>query len=278
MNALRLIWLSSPLLVLPAISRGAEEGVSPPPPVVQALPGVIQPAIPAGPQQSYGPVAEALVPQAAAERVLAAYRQSLAAGSAPRIVVYVNRALVDAASGLRLTGHTEQYEKTETTSRTSGTNTYRVESAASASLADRQTVRDVERLIGRVFRQAGAQLADQTIAADLLPAEAGTHLVEDRAARDRAALAKVADVAIEVLIASRPLTVTRVSGDASVPVPDLQLTAIRLQDAAIIGQASAADVIGKGESAARTAARFDVRDITEATALALMEDMLAGRK
>jgi hypothetical protein len=278
MNALRLLRLSTPLLALPALSRGAEELVNTPPPVAQALPGAIQPTIPSGAQQSYGPVAEALVPKAAAERVLAAYRQSLAGSAAPRIVVYVNRALVDSTGGLRLTGHTEQYEKTDAGTRTTGTNTYRVESGATASLADRQTVREIERLLGRVFRQAGAQLADPALAADLLPSQAGTHLVEDRAARDREALAKVADVAIEVLLASRPLPVTRLSGDTSVTVPDLQLTAIRLKDAVIIGQAAASDVIGKGESAAQTATRFDVRDITEATALALMEDMLTGRK
>lgn len=278
MNALRLLRLSTPLLALPAFSRGAEELVNTPPPVAQALPGAIQPTIPSGAQQSYGPVAEALVPKAAAERVLAAYRQSLAGSAAPRIVVYVNRALVDSTGGLRLTGHTEQYEKTDAGTRTTGTNTYRVESGATASLADRQTVREIERLLGRVFRQAGAQLADPALAADLLPSQAGTHLVEDRAARDREALAKVADVAIEVLLASRPLPVTRLSGDTSVTVPDLQLTAIRLKDAVIIGQAAASDVIGKGESAAQTATRFDVRDITEATALALMEDMLTGRK
>jgi hypothetical protein len=278
MNALRLLRFSAPLFALPAFAVCSEDVVSPPPPVAQALPGAVQPSIPAGAQQSYGPVAEALVPRAAAERVLAAYRQSLAATPAPRVVVYVNRALVDSTGGLRLTGHTEQYEKTDSTNRTTGTNTYRVEPAASASLADRQTVREVERLIGRVFRQAGAQLADQNAAADLLPAQAGTHLVEERAARDREALAKVADVAIEVLIASRPLPVTRLSGDTSVTVPDIQMTAIRLRDAAIIGQASASDVIGKGEAAAQTAMRFDVRDITEATALALMEDLLTARK
>jgi hypothetical protein len=61
-------------------------------------------------------------------------------------------------------------------------------------------------------------------------------------------------------------------------VPDIQMTAIRLKDAAILGQAAASDVIGKGEAAAQTATRFDVRDITEATALALMEDMLTARK
>ena len=58
------------------------------------------------------------------------------------------------------------------------------------------------------------------------------------------------------------------------PVPDIQATASRLKDSAIIGQAAASDILGKGAQAGRIVQRFDVRDITEATALALMEDML----
>ena len=44
-----------------------------------------------------------------------------------------------------------------------------------------------------------------------------------------------------------------ISGDQLVPVPDIQVTAIRLKDAAIVGQASAADVLGKGAEAGRKA-------------------------
>ena len=66
--------------------------------------------------------------------------------------------------------------------------------------------------------------------------------------------------------------------DTSVPVPDIQATAIRLKDAAIVGQASASDVIGKGIQAGRAVRQFSVQDITEATAIALMEDMLTGKK
>jgi hypothetical protein len=69
-----------------------------------------------------------------------------------------------------------------------------------------------------------------------------------------------------------------ISGDQVVAVPDIQATAIRLKDAAILGQASASDVLGKDAQAGRTIQNFDVRDITEATALALMDDMLTGRK
>jgi electron transfer flavoprotein alpha subunit len=37
-------------------------------------------------------------------------------------------------------------------------------------------------------------------------------------------------------------------------------------------------VLGKGAQAGHVVRRFDVQDITEATALALMEDMLTGMK
>ena len=57
--------------------------------------------------------------------------------------------------------------------------------APAPTLADQQTVREIERLFGRAFRHGGAQLADQQVAASLLPDEPGTHLVGDRAAKDR---------------------------------------------------------------------------------------------
>jgi len=88
----------------------------------------------------------------------------------------------------------------------------------------------------------------------------------------------VADVAIEVLISSRSLVLPELGGDAMLTVPDIQATAIRLKDAVIVGQAAASDVIGRGAQAGRAARRFSMQDITEATALALMEDMLTGRR
>ena len=79
---------------------------------------------------------------------------------------------------------------------------------------------------------------------------------------------------LEVLISSRNLPVSEVSGDKVYAVPDIQATAIRLHDARILGQATAADVIGGGASPGHVARNFGVREIAEATALALMEDML----
>jgi hypothetical protein len=72
--------------------------------------------------------------------------------------------------------------------------------------------------------------------------------------------------------------VPEVSGDATYTVPDIQATAIRLKDAAIVGQAAASDILGKGMQAGNIARQFTSADITEATALALMSDMLTGTK
>lgn len=234
---------------------GQSTAVSPPPPVAQAYPQAAQPARQPGEQKVYTPAAETLIARSAADGVMEGFRKNYrTAENAPRLVVYVNRALLDSGSGQKPAD------------------------ARPAALADQQTVREVERLFGRVFRHAGAQLADQKIATALLPEQPGAHLTGDSAAKDREALAKVADIAIEVLISSRSLTLPGLSGDQTFPVPDIQATAIRLKDAAIVGQAAASDIIGKGLQAGRVLRQFDVSDITEATAIALMEDMLTGAK
>lgn len=162
-----------------------------------------------------------------------------------------------------------------------GENTYESDNTAAPTLADRLTVREIETLFGRPFRFAGATLADQRIAASLLADRPIDHLTtgtSETARKDREALAKVADVVIEVLVSSRNVTVANVSGDKTLSVPDIQVSAVRLSDAAVIGQASAADVLGRDRDAGRIVSQFDAREITEATALALMEDIAAGAK
>jgi hypothetical protein len=260
------------------IAQSANQPAPTPPPVARALPAPMHPAVPPATQRVYGPTSDPLITREAAETVTGNFRKAyVKADAAPRIVVYVNRALIDTAAGAKLTGRTENYETTDNSTKRAGTNTYSVKDGTAPTLADQQTVREIERLVGRAFRNAGAQLADQKTAAALLP-DAGSHLVGDHAARDREALSKIADIAIEVLISSRNITVPQVSGDVTLPVPDIQATAIRLKDSAIIGQAAASDILGKGMQAGRIVQQFDVRDITEATALALMEDMLTGTK
>jgi len=282
----------SALGLLPAAVALADD--QPPVPVVQTMPP--PPATrPADNQQLYGGPAPLVTPEAA-KALIDKFRTAFAQTEGPRFVFYVNRELVDAESGLRLTKRTERTEadRSETANGSAAPapstqnekiiahNTYEAKDAAAPTLADRQTVRDVERLFGRPFRAAGAHLADQKVAASLLADQPLDNFATgggDQARKDRDALANVADIAVEVLVSSRTVTVSNISGDDEVvTVPDIQATAIRLKDSAIIGQASSSDILGKDPQAARLANRYDVRDITEATSLALMQDMLTGTK
>lgn len=269
----------------------AQPAPEPPVPVRQAQPDTRDKALltpPAGEnQQLYGPRRATLVTPEAAREVSDRFRAVYGQAGSPRIVVYVNRTLADSDSGLRLTGRTEKiYESTNqgkegepTRSADRSTeNTYTASDETKPTLADQQTVREVERLFGRVFRHAGAKLADARAAAALIGEQSEIRLGVEQAARERAALKEVADIAIEILISSRDLTVARVSGDATYKVPDIQATAIRLSDAAIVGQAAASDILGQGGQAGQVVQHFGVPDITEATAFALMEDMLTGEE
>ena len=222
-------------LIVPAVvvAQSAPQSAAVPPPVVQAGPRVApplpqpgQPPVPS--QRVYGPTADTLIARQTADGILEGFRNAYRTDGAPRVVIYVNRALVDTATGLKLTDRTENFEKSDAAVKTSGTNTYKQKEGTAPPLADQQTVRDIERLFGRAFRHAGAQLADQKVATALLPEEPGAHLVGDGAAKDRKALADIADIAIEVLISSRNITVPEVSGDVTYTVPDIQATAIRI--------------------------------------------------
>lgn len=263
----------------------------PPVPVSQALPPPA-PAIAPGNQQLYVPAASLVSPETA-QAVVARFKAAYEKLGSPRIVIYVNRQLVDTASGFKLVGRTEHTRQTSTETKSTGAsaastestgqqvsahNTYEQKDAAAPALADRQTVRDIERLFGRPLRAAGAKLVDQQVAAELIGDQAPGFLATtgDQAQKDRAALAKDADVAIEILVSSRNLTVPGFDGPEVLTVPDIQATAIRLSDAQILGQASASDVLGRGGQTAMIARNYSVQDITEATALALMEDMSAG--
>jgi len=206
-----------------------------------------------------------------------------------RIVIYVNRQLVADSSGLRLSARTERVETTRTTgsdssatnsTRTVTDNTYKADTSAPASLADRQTTRDVERLVGGPFRDAGAALVDQSTANALLGGRSPdpATLSADSSRADRDKLASVADIAVEVLVSSKSVKVQEISGDHNYTLPDITATAIRLKDAKVLGQASATDVINRAGNAGYAARNFSVDQITEATALALMDDMAAEAK
>lgn len=276
-------------LVVPLLE--AQTPPSPPPPVpVNQAPAnaqgqsLITP--PAGEDQRiYGPTPSSLITPDAARTLSDRFRAAYGQTASPRIVVYVNRALGDSPSGLKLTGRTEKHYRTSastedgaptTTTDQSSESTYAAAEMPKSTVADQQTAREIERLFGRVFRNAGAKLADGRAAMALLPDDQGGRLGGDEGAKERDALKQVADIAIEVLVASRSLNVTTVSGDSVYTVPDIQATAIRLADASIVGQASTSDILGHSQQAGRIARQFSVADITEATAFAVMEDMLTN--
>lgn len=320
------------LLALALVVPAALLADQPPVPITEAGPRP-QPApvdggaTNASGQNLYG-TASSLVAPEKAKQVVDAFRAAFTkdGAKAPRYLIYVNRELVDEASGLRVTGRKERTESVvgetkstfeldpnaptpaapasgspqsqvnvnigNTTGNTpdlpgkgsaegKGTkviaeNTYTYRDKSNPALVDRQTVRDIERLFGRPLRAGGAKLADQRTAAALIadkPLDHFTTVTNEAAGKDREALNKIADVVVEILVSSRTLKVVGISGDSYQSVPDIQATAIRVADSAIIGQASATDVLGKDKTAGRLARKFEVSDIAEATALALMEDI-----
>lgn len=234
------------VVVSVAVAASREPGV----PVRQAQPDMSHLSLltpPGGENQKlYGSRRAVLVNDEAARAVTERFRAAYAKDDAPRVAVFVNRAAA------------EEEENT------------------GDAIADRQTEREIGRLFGRVFRHGGATLADARAAAALVEDKAEENRIAERRARERTALKPVADFVIEVLVSNRPMTIATLSGDATLEVPDLQATAIRLNDAAIVGQAAASDLLGAGVRAADVVRQFSVADITEATAFALMEDMLTG--
>lgn len=100
---------------------------------------------------------------------------------------------------------------------------------------------DIEQVFSRPLLVAGATLADQK-KADALMADkwlkAPDPSGDAKAARDRDSLRNIADVGIEILIVPSDAVAKENSADKTVSIPEIQATAIRLEDARIIGQAS----------------------------------------
>ncbi len=176
--------------------------------------------------------------------------------------------------------------------RVTNQNTYRVQDRATLSVVERQAVRDVERLFGSQFRSGGASLVDQRIATQLMgdkPLQSFSVPTEGEAARkDREAIGKIADVVVEVLLSYRNVTVTKIAGEKVVTIPEIHATAIQLKDSQILGQASSADVIIHAKGAnrrhftesqiAEATSIYTERELAEATALTLMDDVVRGVK
>ena len=270
---------------------------SPPPP---GAPPPVYPASAAEPapapvyiydQKSYAPAPAGrsyLITPEQAQSIINRFKEEYKKIGAPRVIIYVNRNLIDENSGIKLTSHKRVIETTRVagtnaqagveaprqTERIASTNIFRARDRKEMTLADKQTVRDVERLFGRPLRMAGVQLADQSVANQLAAASAldSATLQGDgeQARKEREALGKVADVVLEILVSSKDIALP----DGNTAAPDIQATAIRLSDSRILGQATAADLIGQGQAAAKAVRTFGIREVAEATALSLMEDMM----
>ncbi|MDC0219202.1 hypothetical protein OAL58_04365 [Verrucomicrobia bacterium] len=120
-------------------------------------------------------------------------------------------------------------------------------------LSTRQTKREVELLFGRPLRLAGATLID--------PAQ--TNLPE---------------LTLEILLGEREIKVPGINGPKSHTVPDIIVTATRAADGQVLGQATVLDLFKHQAAAARMLQRYNVQQLTEATALALMKDIASTAK
>ena len=235
-------------------------------------------------QKQYGGHAALVTPEQA-QGIIARFKTAYPKLGSPRFLIYVNRELVDAPSGLRLISREERIESSRSDTNASAAvksvenNTYRADGKAPAALADKQTMRDVERIFGRPLRQAGASLVDQKVAAELIADKPIGDFVGTsdtaQSRKEREAISKIADVVIEILISSKTVTVPAIADAQTIAVPDIQATAIRLSDSKILGQASSTDATNRVPPASLPG--FSVPEITEATALALMEDLTADQ-
>jgi len=289
-------------------ARPSEASTAAPPPGVP-----IYPAVPAQAVTTPNPNAQVyvydqkplggrsyLIAPEQAEGIIKRFKDKYEKLGNPRVIIYVNRDLIDENSGMKLTSQKRVVETTRgiadraattgdantapakdhpsNTERVVSTNIFRVHDPKEVPLADKKTVRDLERLFGRPLRMAGVQLADQRVASQILGGKSldtfALQADSEQARRDREALTKVADVVLELLVSSKETPVSELSGDRTYLVPDIQATAIRLSDARILGQATAADLIGQGPSAGNAARTYGIREIAEATALSLMEDVM----
>lgn len=242
-------------------------------------------------QKQYGGHAALITPQQA-QGIIDGFKTAYPKLGSPRFLLYVNRELVDAQPARKITHGTQRIESTKVfgsngtnandaaSLKTSTEQSFRVDEKPQPTLADKQTVRDVERLFGRPLRQAGASLVDQKVAAQLIADKPLTDFVgttdTPESRKDREAIGKIADVVVEILISSKTVVVPTISDSQSVTIPDIQVTAINLKDSKIIGQASSADVTNRVPPS--SLAGYGIQEITETTALALMEDMTSEAK
>ena len=228
--------------------------VEPAPPPLSTLKD--QPAHGSASGQKPAPGQSALYTAAQAQAIISGFKQAYPKLGSPRFLIHVNHGESSAAPSA-----SKKDAPAGNTSR--------------PAVTDAQLAADVERLFSRPLREAGASLADQTAADQLIGDKPLDDFVsmsdQPEARKNRQALQKIADVVIEISMFSSARTAPAASASPPASVPDLQATAISLKDSRILGQAASADLTSRLAPAA--AGSIDLREIAEATALALMEDM-----
>lgn len=118
-----------------------------------------------------------------------------------------------------------------------------------------QATADCVRYFGRPLREGGIKLVDEAVNPG----------------------AKVA-IVLNVLVSWRAIQITGFNGETvNKSVPDVQVTAIRLADGAVLGQAGTADLIGVRQDSWVTVERVGVPEVMRATALVLLEDMVTHK-
>ena len=183
-----------------------------------------------------------MIPPEQVQQTLKNFKEAYLKLGSPRFLIYVNRELLD------------------------------VRGPSTGQSRDRGD--DIEQVFARPLRMAGAALADQKTADALMAGKwlkAPNPSGDAEAARDRDSLRRIADVGIEILITQSDAVAKENSTGKSVSIPEIQATAIRLEDARIIGQASTSNLQARER-------QFDVRDASEAVALLLMEDLIREAK
>ena len=227
--------------------------VEPPPPPLATL---------KEPPKRAGSSAKAvLVTPEQAQSIINRFKDAYPKLGNPRLLVYVNPELIDQQPPAKKSqGETAAAAKPDKKPQVTATN---------AALAG-----EVERYFARPLRDAGASLADTKSAAQIMsgkPLDAFLG-VSDSAEiqKDREALGKIADAVIEILISTRNVTVPDAAGQ-NLSIPEIQATAINLKDSKILGQAASADMTSRVPASAL--GKLGTREISEATALTLMQDM-----
>lgn len=223
-----------------------------------------------------------------------------------RILIFINRDLINTKAGLRLEEKTEiiasgpakvdvQANATQnspvdksvsTASVNSGSftnvgvvqlNKFKAGSENEQSIGSRRVERDIERFFSKELRRAGLKLVDQKIASQLIKEDpdkaSGPTQSNNSVDKERQAIDRFADMVIEIIVSEQRYEDREVSGAVTVfSVPEIGATAVEVKTSQIIGQGSSADIF---HDASITKLRtIDLKEAARAAAIALLADIV----